>query len=458
MKFFQCLAASFDYLAKSILIFGVFFCVSVFSSCGDDDNSSITPGAASLSALRIGPGKLTPAFNPAITEYSTSVDYFAEKFRVTPSGDDSASAIEVNGVGVQSGEHAGLVALREGSNAVEIDVLDVDGNVKTYTVNITRKTETEYPYFELDYTAGQDNEMTIEYDGIERRFFYYVPADFDSEASHSVIVVLHGFNQDVSSIIQTYGSMKTLADDDGTIIIFPESTGSSAESTLSWNQLYGDLSSIYETLNEVDDIGYISYLINTMLGNMNGDPDRVYVTGTSMGGAMTFALSTFIPGKFAAAAPVIMQVAQDFVAQFQDAQPLPYMVITGTADPLVDPDGTDTGTIKNVSQAASIEYLKIRNGLTGDGEMTALPDTVTEVFQGEDANSYIEQYVWESSAGNDLFYLKVVNGGHWLPSYMGGMAMDPSNLGGWDGSYLGHWNNDYDAAAGIYNFFMNYTR
>jgi hypothetical protein len=66
--------------------------------------------------------------------------------------------------------------------------------------------------------------------------------------------------------------------------------------------------------------------------------------------------------------------------------------------------------------------------------------------------------VWESESDNDVIFLKVINGGHWLPAYFNGMALDPSNLGGWDGSYLGNWNNDLDCAGVIYDFLLSHKK
>jgi hypothetical protein len=54
--------------------------------------------------------------------------------------------------------------------------------------------------------------------------------------------------------------------------------------------------------------------------------------------------------------------------------------------------------------------------------------------------------------------MKVVNGGHWLPTWAGGAALDPANLGGRDASFLGNYNADWDASSAIYEFLLSHKR
>jgi hypothetical protein len=60
-----------------------------------------------------------------------------------------------------------------------------------------------------------------------------------------------------------------------------------------------------------------------------------YVTGTSMGGAMTCTLSCYIPEKIAAIAPVIMQMGIALIEEFKNVKPMPVMIINGSHEPLV---------------------------------------------------------------------------------------------------------------------------
>ncbi|MBN1832798.1 MAG: hypothetical protein JW896_11880 [Deltaproteobacteria bacterium] len=50
---------------------------------------------------------------------------------------------------------------------------------------------------------------------------------------------------------------------------------------------------------------------------MNGDLDRIYTTGTSMGGPMTYTLSCYLPEKIAAIAPVLMQMGTALIKELK---------------------------------------------------------------------------------------------------------------------------------------------
>ena len=331
-----------------------------------------------------------------------------------------------------------------------------------YAIPLGGQPAKKNPFVELKYTAGQITDTKIDYDGLNRRYLYYTPKNFNPKAKHPLIFILHGFNQPVETIVSGYSAMQAKADADGTILIYPVATGAFEKKSLAWNTRYGTfVNTAFPETEKVDDVGFISYLIDVFLESMNADPDRVYVTGTSLGGAMTYALSCYIPERLAAIAPVIMQVSNKVVAEFQKAKSFPVMIITGTADPLV-PAAGNKGSAKDmlsiVSTDANIAYWKTRNGISSDPVETALADPITELFKGVPTPSHIIRYIWKNASGNDIVWLKVVNGGHWLPTYADGKALDASNLNGFDGSYMGNLNCDYMASEGIYEFLLSYKR
>jgi polyhydroxybutyrate depolymerase len=429
-------------------------------------SAAVTSDRATLSYLAIGPGHLDPAFDPEVTAYAAEVDPAVTELVVWAEAADRGVAVAVDGM--RATAPATVVELEAGETEVTIeaapDPAGSQGPARPgrYTVRVSRRASGDTPDVKLDYVTGAMNQATVEHGGLTRRFLYYIPNGYDPDVPHPVIVGLHGFNHDVENLAnQTYGSMHPLADRDGTLLLFPESTGSLADETYSWNPLYAGDMPIYDGLSRVDDVGYITALIDLFIGELNGDPDRVYVTGTSMGGAMTYALAAHVPGKLAAIAPVIMQVGRLHAARFQDAPPIPVMIITGTTDPLVDPAGMpDNPAIPNVSQSANVEYWKRRNGVSGPGIHTSLPSPVLERFNGEAVDSHIERFAWAADGADraEVVYIEVVNGGHWLPIATDA-ALDPSmDLGEFDGTYLGVWNNDWDGAAAIYDWFMEHVR
>ena len=96
---------------------------------------------ATLSALTISDGALSPAFNPATITYTVAVLSGVENVMVTPTASQSSSAIiTVAGATVASGATSNAIAVAEGTMAIPIVVTPPDGmsSMVTYTINVTR--------------------------------------------------------------------------------------------------------------------------------------------------------------------------------------------------------------------------------------------------------------------------------------------------------------------------------
>ena len=123
----------------------------------------VTRGAASassdatLSALALSSGSLSPAFAAATTSYTATVSNSVASVTVTPTASDGGATVTVNGSTVASGSASAAVSLTAGSTAtLSIVVTAADGSTtRTYSVAVTRSaagtctltaTETQGPY------------------------------------------------------------------------------------------------------------------------------------------------------------------------------------------------------------------------------------------------------------------------------------------------------------------------
>ncbi|MDH6313089.1 hypothetical protein M2137_001876 [Parabacteroides sp. PFB2-10] len=85
---------------------------------------------ATLSDLEVSEGTLAPLFSSTITSYTVTVEYDIEEITIQATANDRYASV--------SG--AGIKPLSEGVNTFDIVVTAEDGTRKTYTVEITRKT------------------------------------------------------------------------------------------------------------------------------------------------------------------------------------------------------------------------------------------------------------------------------------------------------------------------------
>ena len=121
--------------------------VSIVSASTPDDSepdyTPSTPGKSgnnALSALTVSAGTLTPAFDPAVTEYTLSLPQGTEKLTLTATPSDSNATVQGDGE----------LTLQEGENTLPLVVTAENGDTKTYTV--TAKVA-QAPTLFLDYNG-----------------------------------------------------------------------------------------------------------------------------------------------------------------------------------------------------------------------------------------------------------------------------------------------------------------
>lgn len=108
-----------------------------------DDFDNATPGKSgnnALSTLTVNAGTLTPAFDPAVTEYTLSLPQGTEKLTLTATPSDSNATVQGDGE----------LTLQEGENTLPLVVTAENGDTKTYTV--TAKVA-QAPTLFLDYNG-----------------------------------------------------------------------------------------------------------------------------------------------------------------------------------------------------------------------------------------------------------------------------------------------------------------
>lgn len=95
---------------------------------------------ASLSALKISKGSLSPKFSASQKSYEVIVENSVSSMKVTPTAKDSNSTVTVNGkTGAQK------VSLKVGYNTIKVKVTSEDGkSTNTYTIKVTRVVPKNY--------------------------------------------------------------------------------------------------------------------------------------------------------------------------------------------------------------------------------------------------------------------------------------------------------------------------
>jgi len=127
-------------------------------------------------------------------------------------------------------------------------------------------------------------------------------------------------------------------------------------------------------------VGYLSALIDLFILDFKANAKRVYFSGSSNGGMMTYRLSCDIPDKIRAIAPFISTISPNVAREFSQAKPIPIIITSGTADSIIKWNG---GTIKVtrtpviLSGDENVAYWVARNGVRKKAKITNLPDIET---------------------------------------------------------------------------------
>jgi len=144
---------------------------------------------------------------------------------------------------------------------------------------------------------------SVESGGVRRFYKVHLP-NRPAMDRIPAIIVLHGGGGNVEQI-ESSVHLDELGDREGFATIYPEGTGFFAHRLLTWNA--GGCCGAAVDKN-IDDVSFISKMIDETLKHYPLDPARIYATGFSNGGQMSYRLGCELSEKIAAIAPVSGQI------------------------------------------------------------------------------------------------------------------------------------------------------
>jgi len=271
--------------------------------------------------------------------------------------------------------------------------------------------------------AQETINASITHDGIQRDYILYIPELYDGNTTVPLVLNFHGFGSSASQQM-FYGDFRDIADTEGFLLVHPE--GTTFIGNQFWNVGFPGLSS------NIDDVGFTEALIDELATLYAIDLDRVYATGMSNGGFMSFLLACQLSEKIAAVASVTGSMTQDTFDDCNAQHPTPILQIHGTEDDVVLYNENNLSLpIPDV-----ISYWVDHNNCETTPTTTTLPDV--DVSDG----STIEHSVYEDGDnGVTTEHMKVIGGGHTWP----GSVLNTAGT-----------NQDIDASMEIWLFFSRY--
>jgi len=174
---------------------------------------------------------------------------------------------------------------------------------------------------------------TILVNGLKRTYRIHVPLSFDRSEPIPLVIALHGGGGSADAmVVLTLGGFDTLSEHEGFIVVYPEGVEKH------WNDGRG-LSRYRAQKENIDDVEFISLLIDHLYNQYNIDRKRVYVTGMSNGAIMSFRLACELTDKIAAIAPVAGLMPQRRHQSCMPLRPVSVLIINSIDDPITPWNG-----------------------------------------------------------------------------------------------------------------------
>lgn len=298
----------------------------------------------------------------------------------------------------------------------------------------------------LERSSGSISDDFLIHAYLKRTFKIYLPAGHDLHLAKGLLIVLHGRGGNGESmILLTRNGFNRLADKENYLVVYPDGI------EMNWNDGRNDhVPDDRAHLENIDDVGFISSLIDLMINEHNADPARVFVTGISNGAIMAYRLACELSEKITAIAPVNGNMPYSFIPSCKPVNPVSVIAINNTDDPLVPFYGgiIRTGLTKmNLGRVLSTEesllfWVKMNN-CTIISE-----DDVIKIDDSRDGFRVTRRSFTNSDTNVEVISYTIHGGGHTWP---GGLQYLPAII-------IGKTCKDLDANELIWAFFRKRSK
>ncbi len=190
------------------------------------------------------------------------------------------------------------------------------------------------------FVPGTSFNQKITSEGIVRSYLLHIPLHYNAIRPYPLVLNFHGHSS-TSLQQERRTGFSTLADQSGSIVVYPQGA-------IGPDHLTGwDTGPLWDP--KVNDVLFVSDLLNQLQTELCIDPTRIYATGFSNGGGMTNKLACDLSGRIAA-----------FVSVAGSYPPLPggchpsravsILEIHGTGDPVVPYNGLPSKNYPPIDQ------------------------------------------------------------------------------------------------------------
>lgn len=169
--------------------------------------------------------------------------------------------------------------------------------------------------------------------GNERPSEVVIPTDYDPSVSYPLVMVLHGFG--ATGLAQAaYFQLFGLVDEKQFVMTYPDGTLND-----NGDRFWNATQACCDPTNSVDDVGYLSGLIEEAERTYHIDPKRVYLMGHSNGAFMALRMVCEASELITAVMSLAGSTFEDPADCSPETIPVSVLAVHGTADDTIPYDG-----------------------------------------------------------------------------------------------------------------------
>lgn len=264
--------------------------------------------------------------------------------------------------------------------------------------------------------------------GILREYRIYIPAIYNGNSAVPIVFNFHGYTS-TNVAQELYADFRPIADTANFILVHPQA--SVILGSTSWNN--------FDLVSTPDDVQFVSDMIDSLQANFTIDAQRIYATGLSNGGFMSYDLACKLGHRITAIASVSGSMIASHFNSCNPVKPTPIMQIHGEQDGVVSYNGQG-----GIIASTHIDTLVKKWVSWNHCNPIPINNSVANTNTSDGCTAEHYEYI-NGTNGSTVELYKVIGGGHTWP---GTNFMVPSN---------GNTNLDFNACHEIWRFFRKFS-
>ena len=273
---------------------------------------------------------------------------------------------------------------------------------------------------------------------LERTYNVHICNAYNKARATPLVIMLHGGGGTGQGMAKLT-TFNSVADKANFVVVYPDGIEGH------WNDGRG-MQQYRTQIQNIDDVGFISALIDHLSNELNIDDKRIYVTGISNGGMMSHRLGCELSQRIAAISPVASNIPVNMAPIWSPSRPVSVLIINGTNDPLERWEGGEIRFGKNMygivlSVADTVKFWARKDHCSSSPIITQLPDK-----DPADGTKVRKEIYGGCKDGVEVILYAIEGGGHTWP---GGLQYLPESI-------IGKTSREFNASEAIWQFFREH--